>query len=142
MATRTKGIEDAQHIMKPYYGLIMDKINLIYYTWDAGEDVQALIRAWKLCAFLVKELREKPSLKARIEAIEEGYREAMKIRGIGMFSTSVRQNRKLSELAQEHLRPFIIELMDELDERGYIEKPVLFGFRKNPKKIDQKMFKT
>jgi len=138
--SNVRGLADQQRVLKPYYGLIIDKINLIFYTWDSGNDVQALIRAWKLCAFLVKDLREKPALKNRIEAIKKGYAEAMKTRGIGYMSQSVQQNRKLSALAQRHLRPFITELIDELDARDYIEKPILFGVRRPKGKITEKTF--
>lgn len=131
--------EDYTSVMKPYIGFLIDKINRIYDAWDNGNTFLALARAIRLSMFLPPSSRKR--LRKTIEQIDVEVDRVQSVQGIGIRSTNLQKHSSLETIADKWIVPFLEEEMDEIDRKGFIERPFLYGFKKNPKRIGEDMFK-
>jgi len=103
-----------------YSGFLIDKLNKIELAWDQDMPEAALRRALRLVNFLPKELKKK--LKPKKEIIVKALNSAYRISGVDYYTTQQIRNRKARTIASLYLEPFVDEMLDWLDERGYLEE--------------------
>ncbi len=114
---------DPSRFQPTYSGFLIDKLNKIYEAWDQGQQEIALARALRLCVFLPQELKKK--LDPKKEKITAAINAIYKINDATWFSTRLARNKAARRVANLYLEPFVDEMVDWLDKRGFLEVPSL-----------------
>jgi hypothetical protein len=111
---------DLAKIHPTYSGFLIDKVNKIYDAWDKGLLETALNRAMRLCYFLPKELKDK--MRDDKNKIIEEFNKAYRVSGVDWYTRQQNRNRAARRVAHHYLPSFVDEMMNWLDERGYLEE--------------------
>jgi len=114
-----KGLDPAK-IQPTYSGFLIDKVNKIYESWDNGNQERSLRRALRLVYFLPKELKDK--MRDDKNKIIEEFNKAYRVSGVDWYTRQQNRNRAARRVAQDYLPSFVDEMMNWLDERGYLEE--------------------
>lgn len=114
-----QGLNSAK-IMPTYSGFLIDKVNKIYEAWDKNQLETALGRAIRLVYFLPKELKDK--MRDDKNKIIEEFNKAYRVSGVDWYTRQQNRNRAARRVAQYYLPSFVDEMMNWLDERGYLEE--------------------
>lgn len=134
-----RGLEDQRYVVKPYYGFLLQNVIRVLEPWYNKQERIALDNFVILCSIVPKEVYQ--ILKNDIEEVRKAREQALKVYSIGYFAQSRESNRNLKAVAFNKMWPLMRRLVSELEKRGYIEKEVLSGYRRDPKRITQDMFK-
>lgn len=111
---------DPADIKPTYNSFLIDKINKIYEAWDKNLPETALGRAVRLVYFLPKELKDK--LRDERNKIVAKFNEAYQVSGVDWYTKQQNRNRQARRVANHYLPSFVDEMMNWLDERGYLEE--------------------
>jgi len=111
---------EPQQIMPTYSGFLIDKLNKISEAWDEGDMELALRRAMRLVYFLPTDLKK--VLLPKVSVIRKQMNHAYALHGSDFFTTQIIRNRAARQITLRELPPFIDQVVELLDQRGYLEK--------------------
>ena len=111
---------EPQQIMPTYSGFLIDKLNKISETWDNGDQEHALHRTCRLVYFLPTDLKK--VLFPKMAIINDKMNKACSLGGMDSFTTQRKRNNAMEKIAVKELPSFLDQLVQLLDQRGYLEK--------------------
>jgi len=113
-----KGLDPAEG--KPNYNsLLFGMLIKISEDWNRGDPEGALNRTFKFTVFLPTVLKKR--IKKQRDFIKEALRKAYQKQGVDFYTGHLVRNRAARRVAHSYLEPFLDEIIDWLDQRGYLE---------------------
>lgn len=112
--------KEVKAVMPTYISFLMGRLIEIWQAWDNGELVTALQKACRLVTFLPTDLKKK--LMDDVKIIKAEMRKANQVEGCDYYTGLIVKNKKSMQTAYKYLDPFVDELVQLLDSRGYLEK--------------------
>lgn len=109
--------EDAEikNVIPPYYGLIIDKLNRIFFLWDEVQDeIAALQCAIRLVLFLPRKLKKQ--LETQTTEIQKELDKASNGVGYNLIVANQRINNATSFVAHKHLAKYVNTITNLLDQ--------------------------
>jgi len=114
---------DATYLEKPYTVFLFKGIMDIYEAWDEGNVEFALRRALRLVVFLPSDIKK--ALWDDKKRIEKDLGQAYKTAGVDWYTRQQNRNRAARRVAGYYIEPFVDEMVQLLDEKGWLERGAL-----------------
>jgi len=112
--------DKVKDIMPNYSSFLIRRLEEIWQAWDNGNLEESLRRALRLVVFLPKKLKKK--LGEEKKTITKDLNAAYRVQGVDWYTRQQNRNREARRVAMLFLEPFVNEMTDWLDERGYFER--------------------